>query len=100
MVLIYLDALFLSTRRICQHSSFALGKFDAELFCNYNLHMSTDREATAARLDLIAAKAKVLANDYRQNRLWEGDLSKGLAELEAQIEWVQRESRDNQYYGR
>lgn len=62
--------------------------------------MSADREVIAARLDLIAARAKVLANEYRQNKLWEGELTTGLRDIQSQIESVQRESRDDQYYGR
>ena len=34
-----------------------------------------------AYLELISAKAKALAEDYKENKLWEGDLSKGLAEI-------------------
>lgn len=39
------------------------------------------REANAAYLELVAAKAKQLAEDYKQGRLWEGELSSGLNEI-------------------
>lgn len=38
------------------------------------------------RLDLIAAKAKQLAEDARAGRFWEGDLSRGLRELREQLD--------------
>lgn len=42
----------------------------------------------AMRLDLIAAKAKQLAEDVRNGRLWEGQLSEGLSELQQQLSQV------------
>ena len=62
--------------------------------------MSADREIVAARLDLIAAKAKILAASYRGSKLWEGELTRGLNEIEVELKAVQRDSREDQYYGR
>jgi hypothetical protein len=50
-------------------------------------------ESIAARLDLIAAKAKQLALDYRNGRLWEGDLDRGLGEIRQQLHSIPREQR-------
>lgn len=41
-----------------------------------------NHEANGAYLELLAAKAKQLAEDYKRGRLWEGDLSRGLRELQ------------------
>jgi len=49
-------------------------------------------EIIAARLDLIAAKAKILAADYRAGRQWPTDLSRGLSELGVELENIRRES--------
>jgi hypothetical protein len=59
-----------------------------------------DKEVIAARLDLIAAKARVLVNDYRQGRLWDGDLSRGLQELKKEIDQVCVESGSGDSWGR
>jgi hypothetical protein len=42
-------------------------------------------EMVIARLELVAVKAKVLADDYKNNRLWEGDLGRALDELLREI---------------
>ncbi len=42
------------------------------------------------RLELIAAKAKQLAEDMKHGRLWPGDLSKGISELLEQLAAIQR----------
>jgi hypothetical protein len=47
----------------------------------------------AARLDLIAAKARILSEQYKNNQHWEGDLSRGLDEIEREIAAV-RNNRD------
>jgi|WetSurMetagenome_2_1015567.scaffolds.fasta_scaffold595737_2 hypothetical protein len=39
----------------------------------------------AARLDLIAAKARILAEKYKSNQLWTGELDKQLNEIKAEI---------------
>ena len=44
-----------------------------------------NREANCAYLELLAAKAKQLAEDYKNGRLWEGELSRGLGELQQTI---------------
>jgi hypothetical protein len=43
--------------------------------------MDERRETIAMRLDLIAAKAKLLAHDLRAGRLWEGQLTQGVGEI-------------------
>ena len=48
-------------------------------------------ESIAARLDLIAAKAKQLAIDYRNGKLWDGDLSRGMCEIGQQLNNIPRE---------
>lgn len=45
------------------------------------------------RLELIAAKAKQLAEDHKANRMWPGDLAAGLREISKQLSEVER-SRD------
>lgn len=50
-----------------------------------------NREMVAMRLDLIAAKAKQMAEDVKHGRLWEGDLSRGLADIQEQLEAAARE---------
>jgi hypothetical protein len=62
--------------------------------------MSSDREIVASRLDLIAAKARILAADYRGSKLWEGELTKGLNEIQAEVDAVKRDSQEDRYYGR
>jgi len=59
-----------------------------------------DREVITARLDLIAAKAKVLVHDYRQGKLWDGDLRRGLEELKREIDRVCNESGAQDSWGR
>lgn len=44
-----------------------------------------NHELLQAQLDLIAARAKLLAEDFRRDRLWGGDLSKGISEIEETI---------------
>ncbi len=48
-------------------------------------------ESVSARLDLIAAKAKQLSLDYRNGRLWEGELNKGLGEIYSQLKNISSE---------
>jgi hypothetical protein len=43
--------------------------------------MSQDHETVAAYLELIAAKAKQLATDYKAGRLWGGELGRGLDDI-------------------
>jgi hypothetical protein len=48
-------------------------------------------DATAARLALVAAKAKQLELDYRHGKLWEGDLDRGISEISEQLRMIPRE---------
>ena len=48
-------------------------------------------ESTTARLELIAAKAKQLALDYKNGKLWAGDLTKGISEISTQIRLIPQE---------
>lgn len=50
-------------------------------------------DMVAVRLELIAAKAKQLAQDVKDARLWCGELSKGLAEIRQQLNLAEDESR-------
>lgn len=45
----------------------------------------SQNDVTASRLDLIAAQAAVLASDYRNGKLWPGQLEQGLGEIGKQI---------------
>lgn len=45
----------------------------------------------SARLDLIAAKARILAEQYRNNSMWDDDLNQGLSQIEKEISTI----RDN-----
>jgi len=49
--------------------------------------MTTDPDKLRAvlALKLIAATAEKLARDLEQGRLWDGDLSRGLAEIQRQM---------------
>ncbi len=48
-------------------------------------------EVLAARLDLISAKAKILATSYREGKLWEGDLSRGLDDILREVTYARNE---------
>jgi hypothetical protein len=41
-------------------------------------------------LKLVAAKAQKLAHDLEKGRLWDGDLSRGIAEIAAALEDARR----------
>lgn len=45
-------------------------------------------DMTSIHLDVIAAKAKQLAEDVRAGRLWPGQLSEGLKEIRQQLESI------------
>lgn len=49
-----------------------------------------NRDEVVIRLELIATKAKQLADDVKNNRLWEGELSKGLSEIGEQLQMASR----------
>lgn len=57
----------------------------------------SQNDIIASRLDLIAAQASVLASDYRNRKLWPGQLEEGLREIGKQIELipVSNNSRDD-----
>jgi hypothetical protein len=48
-----------------------------------------------ARLSIIASKAKILAESYKNGKLWDSDLSHGLHEIETEIQAIRRESNQN-----
>jgi hypothetical protein len=41
-----------------------------------------DSEQIGIYLDLVAAKAKALASDVKNNRTWPGDISQGIREIQ------------------
>jgi len=43
--------------------------------------MKPDHETAAMHLESVAAQAKSLADDARKRKLWEGDLSRGIASI-------------------
>ena len=49
------------------------------------------KELVAARLELISAKSKLLAEEYKNGKMWDGDLSRGLDELVREITYVRNE---------
>jgi hypothetical protein len=48
---------------------------------------------TAARLEILAAKSRILADKYKGNQLWDGELSSALTEIEAEISVIRRDNR-------
>lgn len=40
---------------------------------------------TTARLEIIAAKARILADKAKGNQFWEGELERGLVEIEREV---------------
>lgn len=48
-------------------------------------------ESIAVRLELAAAKAKQLALDYRNGKLWDGDLDRGKSEIISQLSQIRKE---------
>lgn len=50
-----------------------------------------NRDSIAICLEIIAAKAKQLAEDVRNGRLWEGELGSGLSVISEQLERASRE---------
>ena len=55
-----------------------------------------DKDIIVSRLDLISAKARVLANDLKKNKLWEGELSLGLREISSHINSALIEAKDDE----
>lgn len=52
-------------------------------------------EDTTLRLELVAAKAKQLAEDNKRGKLWPGDLERGLQELYEQLSRAQQDARSH-----
>lgn len=52
-------------------------------------------ELLATYLELIAAKAKTLADEVRRGAHWPGDLNKGLSEIQSTLQKAQSLSRDD-----
>lgn len=61
--------------------------------CRHDIGSAVMSVATEAYLALIAAKAQQLATDYRNGKLWPGDLSRGLGEIQETIRKIDT-SRD------
>lgn len=57
--------------------------------------MSYDRAEVALCLKIIAAKAEQLANDVANHKLWEGELSSGLAAISEQLQRALQAARDD-----
>lgn len=47
--------------------------------------MTTDKATAVMALKLIAAKAAKLADDLERGRLWDGELTSGVAEIRKQL---------------
>jgi len=45
----------------------------------------------AARLEIVAAKAKILAEKYKNNQLWGGELDSGIREIESELSKIRSE---------
>ena len=54
-----------------------------------------NNDIVAARLDVIAAKARILSEQYKNNKLWDGDLERGLSDILSEIESIKREGGSN-----
>lgn len=52
-----------------------------------------NNEMVAMRLELVAAKAKQLAEDCKRGKLWPGDLQRGISEMEGQLATACQEAR-------
>jgi hypothetical protein len=57
--------------------------------------MMMNRELIQAKLDLIAARAVLLAQEYKENRLWGGELHLGLGEVASQANTLLGQTRDD-----
>lgn len=51
-----------------------------------------NKDMAVMRLELAAAKAKQLAEDLKHGRLWEGDLSRGIGEINEQLKFALADS--------
>ncbi len=52
-------------------------------------------EIVTARLMVIAAKAKILSEQYKNNQLWGGELERELNAIESEIASIRREANSN-----
>lgn len=48
----------------------------------------TKNDIISARLDLIAAKARILSEQYKTNQLWPGDLKRGIDDILIEINHI------------
>jgi len=55
----------------------------------------SDKRLAVMTLKLIAAKAEKLAFDIEMGRLWGGDLSRGIGEIQTQLNDVMQTARDD-----
>lgn len=51
------------------------------------------KEMTVLRLEAAAAMCKVLAEDLKAGKLWEGDLQSGIADAIVQLSIAERDAR-------
>lgn len=56
-------------------------------------------DITIARLDLIAAKAKILSEQYKNNQMWDGDLERGLNDILSEINNIRTDTNRNDWQG-
>jgi len=52
-------------------------------------------EIVTARLMVIAAKAKILSEQYKNNQLWGGELERELNAIESEIASIRREANSH-----
>lgn len=51
-----------------------------------------NKDIVVTRLELVAAKAKQLAEDAKIGSLWDGDLQRGVGEMLGQLNTLMRET--------
>jgi hypothetical protein len=57
-----------------------------------SITVAANKDLVTARLELIAAKARILCEDYKNNKLWDVDLTKGLVDIETEIKSIRSEA--------
>lgn len=50
-----------------------------------------------ARLDIVAAKAKILSEKYKNNQLWQGELDSGVKELQSELNQISQRGYSSQF---
>lgn len=55
-------------------------------------------QVITARLEMIAAKARILAENYKNNKMWGGDLQDGLNVLQHEIQMIRNESGNSRHW--